>query len=75
VTDPIRQPSGFYIIRVEDRTVQTRIEASEPIRQELRQAHVNEWFAAIRDRFIIKVENAQFFTQPVQTQRPAAPAR
>ena len=71
VTNPIRQPSGFYVIRVEDRTGQSVDAATEPIRQEIRQAHVNEWFAAIRDRFVLKVENPRFFTQPA----PPAPSK
>jgi parvulin-like peptidyl-prolyl isomerase len=64
VTDPIRQTSAFYVIRVEDRTAQSVIAVTEPIRQEIRQAHVNEWFAGIRDRFAVTVENVQFFSQP-----------
>ncbi len=74
VTDPIRQASAFYVIRVEDRTVQSMQAVTEPIRQELRQAHVNEWFAAIRDRFALTVENVQFFSQPKQGQPGAPPA-
>jgi len=74
VTNPIRQPSGFYVIRVEDRTGQSVMDATEPIRQEIRQAHVNEWFTKIRDRFTLKVENPQFFTQPSQAPRGPAPA-
>jgi parvulin-like peptidyl-prolyl isomerase len=61
VTNPLRQVSAFYIIRVEEKTAQSMREVSESIRQELRQAHVNEWFAAIRNRFIPVVENPEFF--------------
>jgi parvulin-like peptidyl-prolyl isomerase len=76
VTDPIRQVSAFYIIRVEEKTVLSLRDATEPIMQELRQAHVNEWFAAIRDRFTPVVENAPFFAQPARgpALAPAAPA-
>ena len=64
VANPIRQAAGFYVIRVEDRTGQSFESAVEPIRLELRQAHVNEWFSGIRDRFVLKVENPRFFMQP-----------
>jgi peptidyl-prolyl cis-trans isomerase C len=76
VTDPIRQLSGFYIIRVEDKTAQSLMDVYEPIIQELRQAHVNEWFAAIRTKFTAVVENPQFFARPPQGPAPApgAPA-
>lgn len=78
VTNPIRQPSGFYVIRVEDRTGQSVDDAKDAISAEIRQAHVNEWFSQIRERFVLKVENPQFFTQPVQGQpgpTPAAPPK
>lgn len=68
VTNPIRQPSGFYVIRVEDRTGQSVDEARDAISAEIRQLHVNEWFAKIRERFLLKVENPQFFAQPVPGQ-------
>lgn len=75
VTNPIRQPSGFYVIRVEDRTGQSVDDAKDPISAELRQAHVNEWFMQIRDRFALKVENPRFFTQPAPGQPgPVPPA-
>jgi parvulin-like peptidyl-prolyl isomerase len=70
VTDPIRQLAGFYIIHVEEKTAQTMTEVYEPILQEIRQEHVNQWFAAIRTRFTGAVENPQFFARPV----PIVPA-
>ncbi len=81
VTDPIRQSSAFYVIRVDENTVQNMQEVMEPIIQDLRQAHVNEWFTAIRNRFALVVENPQFFAQPPRGQPtpqmppvPGAPA-
>lgn len=70
VTDPVRQLSGFYIVRVEDKTAQPMKEVYEPIIQEIRQAHVNEWFAAIRTRFSAEVEKPEFFI-PAAPQIPA----
>ena len=81
VTDPIRQSSAFYVIRVDEKTVQNMQEVMEPIIQDLRQAHVNEWFTAIRNRFALVVENPRFFAQPPRGQPtpplppvPGAPA-
>ena len=70
VTDPLRQSNAFLILRVEEKTAQKMNEVIEPIIQELRQVHVNEWFAAIRNRFTVEVENPQFFVQPA---RPLPP--
>jgi parvulin-like peptidyl-prolyl isomerase len=64
VTEPIRQFAGFYVIRVEDRTTQSMQEVYEPILQELRQAHVNEWFAGVRTKFAAQIEDPQFFARP-----------
>jgi hypothetical protein len=76
VTDPIRQLSGFYIIRAEDKTTQSMMDVFDPIAAEIRQAHVNEWFAAIRTRFTAVIENPQFFARPPQgfPEAPGAPA-
>jgi parvulin-like peptidyl-prolyl isomerase len=63
VTDPLRQAGAFYVIRVEERNVQTLREVTEPIMQELRQAHLQQWFQDLNKRYEIKVENLQFFTQ------------
>ena len=74
VTDPVRQVAGFYVIRAEDKTTQSMAELYEPIVQELRQTHVNEWFAAIRTRFTAEIENPLFFARPPQSPAPAPPA-
>jgi peptidyl-prolyl cis-trans isomerase C len=66
VADPVRQVAGFYVIRLEDKATQPMAELYEPIVQELRQAHVNEWFAAIRTRFTAEVEDPLFFARPSQ---------
>ena len=75
ITDPLRQSNAFYIIRVEDKTVQPVGELTTPISQEIRQAHLNEWLSEVSKRFDPTVENVQFFTQPkVAVPLPGAPA-
>jgi peptidyl-prolyl cis-trans isomerase C len=64
VTEPLRQSNAFYIIRVEDKTVQPVDELTTPISQEIRQAHLNEWLSEVSKRFDPTVQNVQFFTQP-----------
>jgi peptidyl-prolyl cis-trans isomerase C len=63
VTDPIRQASAFYVIRLEEKSTQPMNEVMEPIIQELRSAHTNEWFKDLTKRFDPTVENMEFFTQ------------
>jgi hypothetical protein len=64
VTEPLRQSTAFYIIRVEEKSVQPVAELNTPISQEIRQAHLNEWLSGVSKRFDPTVENVQFFTQP-----------
>jgi len=64
VTAPIRQVSAFYVIRVEDKSTQPVNEVLDPISQEIRQAHVSEWFQNLTKRFEPTVESVEFFTQP-----------
>ena len=77
VTDPLRQVSAFYIIRVEQKTTQPVDELRGAIGDEIRQTHLNEWLTSVGKKFDPEVENVQFFTQtkiPVPP-APAAPAK
>jgi len=77
VTDPLRQASAFYIIRVEQKTTQPVDELRVAIGDEIRQTHLNEWLTTVGKKFEPEVENVQFFTQtkiPVPP-APAAPAK
>ncbi len=80
VTDPLRQASAFYIIRVEQKTTQPVDELRGAIGDEIRQAHLNEWLSSVGKKFEPEVENVQFFTQtkmpvPGAPSAPAPPAK
>ena len=64
VTDPLRQSNAFYIIRVEEKTIQPMGDLIGPISEEIRQAHLNEWLSGVSKRFDPTVESVPFFTQP-----------
>ena len=70
VTDPLRMPAAFYIIRLEEKSVQPLSEVQAAIAQELRLAHVNEWFQSVTKRFEPTVKNPEFFSQPMQAMPP-----
>lgn len=78
ITDPLPQSNAFYIIRVEQKTVQPVNEVRDSISEEIRQAHLNEWLAGLNKRFEPAVESVPFFTQPKlalpATAAPAPPA-
>ncbi len=74
ISDPIKQPNGFYIVRVEEKSVQPLNSVREPIIQELRQAHLDAWLKDQNNRFQPTVLRPDFFLQPGRyiTPPPAA---
>lgn len=61
VSDPIRQQNGFYIIKVEDRSIVPFAEAKTPIVNEIRQERFQQWMTGVQKPFEVSVENPAFF--------------
>lgn len=75
VSDPVRQPSAYYVIRCEERSAQPVEEVREAIVQELRQAHLRDFIADLQARFAPKIEKPEFFAAPSAPRpTPAPPA-
>jgi hypothetical protein len=70
VTDPVRAPNGFYIIRVDEKSVQALAEVTESIIQEIRQNHLNDFMTNLTKRFDPTIENQLFFLQPGRVLTP-----
>ncbi len=70
VSQPVRQPNGFYLIRVDEMNMQPFDEVSMQIFQEVKQQRFNEWVSAIQNQYKVKVENPAYFTPraPLQLQ-------
>jgi parvulin-like peptidyl-prolyl isomerase len=70
VSEPVRQPNGFYLIRVDDFNTEPFNDVSMQIFQEIKQQHFNEWVSGIQAQYKVKVENPAFFTPrtPLQLQ-------
>lgn len=66
VSEPVRQPNGFYLFRVEETAVQGFNEVKDQIANELRQVHFDQWVRATQKSIEIKIENEAAFA-------PAAP--
>ena len=64
VTDPLPQSNAFYIIRVEEKTIQPLAELTVSISEEIRGAHLNQWLGDVAKRFEPTVKSVPFFTQP-----------
>jgi peptidyl-prolyl cis-trans isomerase C len=64
ISDPVPQPGGFYIIRLEEKTVQPLKEVNEPITQEIKGNHRNAWITGLNGRFMPKLLRPDFFVGP-----------
>ena len=64
VSSPFRQSDGFLLIRLEEKTAQPLDQVMEPIIQEIRQSHLNDYMNALNKRFQPVVKNPDFFVNP-----------
>jgi parvulin-like peptidyl-prolyl isomerase len=63
VSDPVPQPTGFYIIRLEEKKVQPLREVSDLIKTQLKADHVLAFIADLDVRLKPKLLRPDFFTQ------------
>jgi parvulin-like peptidyl-prolyl isomerase len=80
VTEPVRQATGFYIIRVEEKSVQPMQEVAPDIIQSLKMQNLNDWFSALNKRFKPEIKDPAAFVRPgangglsISPLAPAAP--
>jgi peptidyl-prolyl cis-trans isomerase C len=64
ISDPVPQGYGYYIIRVEEKTVQPINDVRQSIIKELRDNHMNEYLKDLNARFKPQVQRPDFFVQP-----------
>jgi len=71
VSQPIRQPNGYYLLRVEEMSTQPFDEVNVQIFQEIRQQRYSDWLKGLQAQYTVKVENPAYFTprQPTQLQQ------
>ena len=71
ITDPVRQPNGYYIFRIEDRTTQPYDEVKDSIYQTLKQLRHEKWQKSLHDQVVAGVK---FSASPVFGNAPAKAA-
>jgi peptidyl-prolyl cis-trans isomerase C len=69
ISEPLRQPNGFYLIRLEQVKSQPYEEVRVEIYEEMKTKEFNEWMQALQKRYEVKVENPAYFAA-----KPALPA-
>jgi len=63
VSEPVKQPNGFYLFRAEEVGPQPYAEVQEQILNQLREAHFKKWMDDLSAGLNLKVENPAFFTE------------
>lgn len=63
VTEPLRQPNGYYLFRVEEIGVQTLDEVRQTLLREAKAAKFREWFDSVRKSVQVEFENDEYFDQ------------
>jgi peptidyl-prolyl cis-trans isomerase C len=63
VSEPVKQPNGFYLFRAEEVTAQPYAEVQEEILNEVKQAHFKQWMDEVSRGLNLKIENEAFFTE------------
>jgi parvulin-like peptidyl-prolyl isomerase len=61
VSDPVRQPSGFYIFKTTSKETQPFAEAAPAIGTKMKQEKYNEWMAGLQKQYTPKIEKPEYF--------------
>ncbi len=61
ISEPVRQPNGFYIIKVDERSFRPLNEARPDLVLQVRQEKFQAWLKSVQDRNKITIQNADFF--------------
>jgi peptidyl-prolyl cis-trans isomerase C len=64
ISDPIRQPTAFYIVRLEEKGTQPVGEVQEPIVAVLRNEHMNQWMKDMNASYQAVIKDQDFFKAP-----------
>jgi parvulin-like peptidyl-prolyl isomerase len=70
---PIRISNAYFVIRVEEKTLQSKDQVASVILQDLRKVQLKAWFDDVTRRFQPSVESPEFFTQPAPVPTLQAP--
>ncbi len=66
VTEPLRQPNGYYLFRVEEVGTQTLDEVRQTLNRQAKAAKFREWFDQVVKTVQFDIENEEYFNQQQQ---------
>jgi peptidyl-prolyl cis-trans isomerase C len=62
ISEPVKQPTGFYLFRAEEVSPQPLAEVHDEIVNQVKQAHFNQWMDDVKAGLNFKIENEAFLT-------------
>jgi hypothetical protein len=62
VSQPVRQPNGFYLIRVDEIIIQPLQEVGTEIFQQIKTERINDYNKNLQSQYQVKVENPAYFS-------------
>jgi len=71
ISEPIRQPTAFYIVRLEEKGPQPVGELRESIVTALRNDHMNQWMKEMNASYQAVIKDSDFFKAPAAPVPPA----
>lgn len=83
ISDPVKQPNGFYIFRVAEYSSQSLEELKPTLSTQLKDQKFQEWLRSTQDAVEVKIEDPAFFGKtpppppaaPAAGPKPSAPAK
>jgi len=73
VSDPVRQPNGFYIFRADEVSQRPLEQVREQLVKQLQSERLQEWLKSTTKSLNIKFENDEFFSGATAAQTQGAP--
>ena len=66
ISEPVRQPNGFYLFRVTEKGTQALSKARAEVIEHAKNAKFKAWFDEIRGAIDVNIENEEFFAAPAE---------
>lgn len=71
VSEPLHQPQGFFIIKVEERGMQPFEAVQAQLGTEMKQEKFTAWMEGLRKQFEVSIERQEFFGTPAPKAGPS----
>jgi hypothetical protein len=66
VSEPVRQPNGFYVFKLEEFTTPEFKDVSQDIFESLKQERFSAWMAGVQKSLKIEFNDPKYLTEPMQ---------